>query len=101
MGAALLHSFPWVDVVVRGEAELILPGLVRDLLAQRPLRSQPGFCYREHGAEVIVPEAGAAVVPMVELPTPNYDEYFERLAKTSFAAALSSEVQIQYEASRR
>jgi ribosomal peptide maturation radical SAM protein 1 len=100
MGAALLHSFPWVDVVVRGEAELILPGLVRDLLAPGPLRPQPGFCYREHGAEVIVPEAGAAVVPMDELPTPNYDEYFERLAKTSFAAALSSEVQIQYEASR-
>ena len=100
MGAALLRSFPWVDVVVRGEAELVLPALVRDLLAKEPLHPQPGFCYREHGAEVIVPEAGAAVVPMDELPTPNYDEYFERLAKTSFAAELSTEVQIQYEASR-
>ena len=100
MGAALLRAFSWIDVVVRGEAELVLPGLVRDLLAQGPIRPQPGFCYREHGTEVIVPEAGAAMVPMDELPTPNYDEYFERLAKTSVAAELSPDVQIPYEASR-
>src|SRR5262245_52598312 len=31
MGAALHRTFPWVDVVVRGEAEAVLPGLVADL----------------------------------------------------------------------
>jgi ribosomal peptide maturation radical SAM protein 1 len=37
---------------------------------------------------------------MDELPAPDYDEYFERLAKTSFADELSPIVQVQYEASR-
>ena len=37
MGAALLHAFPQVDVVVRGEAEPVLPSLMRDLLAEAPL----------------------------------------------------------------
>ena len=40
MGAALHRAFPWVDVVVRGEAERVLPELVRDLFAGRG-RSAP------------------------------------------------------------
>jgi hypothetical protein len=36
MGAALHRAFPWVDVVVRGEAGRILPDLVRDLAVPLP-----------------------------------------------------------------
>ena len=55
MGAALHREFPWVDVVVRGEAEHILPGLVKDLFAGGPVRPQPRLCYRDGEGPVAVP----------------------------------------------
>jgi hypothetical protein len=43
MGAALHREFPWIDVVVRGEAERVLPPLVAELVAgeRSPPRPTP------------------------------------------------------------
>ena len=60
MGAALHRVFPWIDVVVRGEAERILPELVRDLLAGGAIRPRPGLCYRDGERSVAVAQAAAA-----------------------------------------
>jgi ribosomal peptide maturation radical SAM protein 1 len=100
MGAALHRAFPWVDVVVRGEAERVLPGLVRDLLGGGRIRPSPGLCYRDGDRPVAIPQSGAAGVPMDEIPTPTFDEYFERLAKTTFASEVMRDVRLPYEASR-
>jgi ribosomal peptide maturation radical SAM protein 1 len=100
MGAALHRQFPWVDVVVRGEAEAVLPGLVRDLLAGGPVRPRPGLCYREDGRSVAVPARGAGAVRMDDVPLPRFDEYFERLAATSFAEELTAYVELVYESAR-
>jgi ribosomal peptide maturation radical SAM protein 1 len=100
MGAALHRVFPWIDVVVRGEAERILPDLVRDLLVGGEIRPRPGLCYRDGERSVAVPQAGAATVAMDEIPTPQFDEYFERLAKTGFTAEVMREVRLPYETSR-
>jgi ribosomal peptide maturation radical SAM protein 1 len=100
MGAALHRAFPWIDVVVRGEAERILPGLVRDLFAGGVIRPQPGLCYRDGDRSVAVPQTGTAAVPMDEIPTPSYDEYFERLGKSSFAAEVTRVLRVPYETSR-
>jgi ribosomal peptide maturation radical SAM protein 1 len=100
MGAALHRAFPWVDVVVRGEAERILPDLVRDLLAGGTVRPQPGLCFREGGRSVRIPQAGGAEVAMDEIPTPTFDEYFERLARTSFVAEVERDVALVYETAR-
>jgi ribosomal peptide maturation radical SAM protein 1 len=102
MGAALHRAFPVVDVVVRGEGERVLPELVRDLLASRPVRPRPGLCYRDpgDGARQVVVEEAAGDVPLDEVPTPRYDEYFDRLARTSFAAELLPEVTLFYESAR-
>jgi len=100
MGAAIHRAFPVIDVVVRGEGERVLPDLALDLLAGRPVRPQPGLCYREPGGEpAVVPEAEHAV-PLDEVPTPRYDEYFERLARTSFAPRVSRDVTMLYESAR-
>lgn len=69
MGAALHRAFPWVDVVVRGEAERVLPELVRDLLAGGGIRARPGLCYRDGDRSVAIPQSGEAGVPMDEIPT--------------------------------
>ena len=100
MGAALHRAFPWVDVVVRGEAERVLPALVRDLVAGAGVRPQPGLCFREGGRSVCIPQAGGAEVAMDEIPTPTFDEYFERLGRTSFVADLQAEVSLVYETAR-
>src|SRR6185436_407025 len=46
MGAALHRAFPWVDVVVRGEAERVLVDLMQDLMAGRPVRPAMRSCIR-------------------------------------------------------
>lgn len=99
MGAALLRAFSWVDVVVRGEAESIVVELMRDLLAGRSPGRRPGLCYREAGELVAVDQAGGEI-QMDELPIPRYEEYFERLAKTGFAAEVLAEVRVPYESAR-
>jgi len=99
MGAALHRAFPWIDVVVRGEAETILPGLVTDLVSGAPLRPRPGLCYREGGRSIAV-AGSAAPIALDDLPLPRFEEYFERLGKTSFAAELAPGVQLVYESAR-
>jgi ribosomal peptide maturation radical SAM protein 1 len=100
MGAALHRAFPWVDVVVRGEAERVLPELVRDLFAGGGIRARPGLCYRDGDRSVAIPQSGEAGVPMDEIPTPRFDEYFERLAKTTFATEMMRHVRVPHETSR-
>jgi ribosomal peptide maturation radical SAM protein 1 len=100
MGAALLRAFSWVDVVVRGEAESIVVELMRDLLAGGPPRARPGLCYREAGVPVVVDQGGGDEVAMDRLPIPMYGEYFERLAKTGFAAEILAEVRVPFETAR-
>lgn len=100
MGAALHRSFPWVDVVVRGEAEAFLPELMRELLEGAPLTPQPGLCYRRDGEVHVVEQVAKRRVAMDEVPLPTYDEYFERLERSSFRDELLPQVRILYEGSR-
>ena len=99
MGAALHRAFSWVDVVVRGEGERVLPEIVKDVLAGNPIRPQPGLCYRDGDTSVAIDEAPGSM-PMDEVPVPRYDEYFARLGGTRFGAALRPRVTILYESAR-
>lgn len=100
MGDALHRSFPWVDTVVRGEGEHVLPELVRDVFAGRAIRQQPGLCYREGGRRFVVAQEGAAEVRMDELPIPDYDEYFERLAQSNIKPEVLRTLTIPFESAR-
>lgn len=78
MGEQLLRSFPWVDSVIRGEADLALPSFARAFAAGADLASVPGIVYRQGGRVV----AGAPPVPVARLddvPVPDFDDYFEQL----------------------
>jgi ribosomal peptide maturation radical SAM protein 1 len=100
MGAALHRAFPWVDVVVRGEAERVLPALVRDVLAGGPPRPQPGLCYRDGPRSIAVDQSPDGAIPMDEVPLPKFDEYLDRLRRTSFAADIALDVGLLYETAR-
>ena len=101
MGAALHRAFPWIDVVVRGEAERVAAGVMRDLIDRKPVRPQPGLCYRDgDGAAVVIPQSSVSDIAMDDVPLPIFDEYLERLAKTSFAPQIVLGVQLVYESAR-
>ncbi len=100
MGDALHRSFPWIDTVVRGEAERVLPELVRDVFAGRPVRPQPGLCFRNGERRVAVDQVGGNEVPMDEVPLPDYDEYFERLDQSSSREEILPNLCIPFESAR-
>jgi ribosomal peptide maturation radical SAM protein 1 len=100
MGAALHRSFPWVDIVVRGEGERVFPRVVRRILDGEAMLEEPGLCFRRDGVLVHVPETAGASVPMTESPMPDYDEYFIRLDESELATDLRSLVKLPYESAR-
>jgi magnesium-protoporphyrin IX monomethyl ester (oxidative) cyclase len=90
MGWATLRAFPWVDVVVSGEADdLILP-LCRRLLEDGPGRGgdlPDGVLVRSHVREGRYGRGGRpvprAVVDHLDgVPLPEYDDYFTALARS-------------------
>ncbi len=100
MGDALHRAFPWVDVVVRGEGERVLPELVRDLFPGQTIRPQPGLCFRRGEQRVVIEPEGGAVVPMDEVPSPDYDEYFERLQQSPSRREILPHLTIPFESAR-
>ncbi len=100
MGDALHRSFPWVDSVVRGEGERVLPELVRDVFSGSAIRPQPGLCYWEGERRVVVAQVGGAEIPMDEVPLPDYDEYFARLDQSSLSAEILPNLGVPFESAR-
>jgi ribosomal peptide maturation radical SAM protein 1 len=76
MGVQLIESFPWIDYVCCGEADITFPKLLGGLLGGTP-RVPAGVLSREGPHE---PQASAAVFDLDSLPYPDYDEYFAALA---------------------
>jgi ribosomal peptide maturation radical SAM protein 1 len=100
MGAALHKAFPFIDVVCRGEGERVLVELVQDVLADRPIRPQPGLCYRVGGEPVAIPMEDRPLLAMTEVPSPLYDDYFDRLDASPLRADVRPDVTILFESSR-
>lgn len=100
MGEGLHRGFPYVDAIVRGEGERILPELVRDVLAGRPFRPLPGVCIRNGDEATIVPQPSGRQVPMNEVPMPDYDDYFRQLEATPFGRNVRPHVRLLFETSR-
>ena len=100
MGAALHKAFPWIDVVVRGEAERVLVPLVEDLLEARTPRPAPGICFRGAEGRTVVGFDGSEPIPMDEVPLPDYSEYFERVRRASYYPLLVAHLRIAYESAR-
>lgn len=100
MGAALHECFPWIDIVVRGEGEQVFVEVVKDVLAGQPIRPQTGLCFREEEKPMVISQKGEPQVMMSEVPSPVYDEYFERLSRSPLQNELKPEVAILFESSR-
>ncbi|MFO0665154.1 MAG: RiPP maturation radical SAM C-methyltransferase [Polyangiaceae bacterium] len=77
MGIEVMRSMPAFDLAVTGEADRAFPELLIALDEGRPPGEVQGVLWRR-GGELVPSSAQAPIENMDELPTPNYDEFFER-----------------------
>lgn len=87
MGAETVRTFPFVDVCVSGEADLLFPELVRRVLGDESLRGLPGVRTRETIEEEFA-DGHFSNAPMVfdmdSLPRPDYSDFFEQFERSAF-----------------
>lgn len=70
----LLSLLPEADVLVRGEGEATLPGLVDRLVTGRPIDDVQGLSYRS-GSEVVHTRPAAPLKDLDALPFPSYERF--------------------------
>jgi len=69
---ATLQAFPWVDLIVRGEADETLPKLLRTGVRSPALALVPGITFRG-GASIVRNPEGPLVADLDALPFPAFD----------------------------
>jgi ribosomal peptide maturation radical SAM protein 1 len=94
-GPALLRAYPFIDAVARGKAEAVAVPLIEDLRAGGPVRPLPGVCSRREETAVATPEDPGAAPPLDELPVPDYDEYFARLAASPLRDYIEPQIPVE------
>ena len=72
--AATLWAFPFIDFIVRGEADETLPLLLAALPDMRRFGEIPGVTFRSGGSIVRNPNA-PVVLDLDKLPMPAFDQY--------------------------
>lgn len=71
-----MRHFPWIDVVVRGEADATFPDLVDRWAAGRPLDDgMPGLTWQDDAGEVHRNPSPPLLADLDALPFPAYDLY--------------------------
>lgn len=100
MGVALARAFPELDVVVRGEADRVLPELLRDLVDGGPITRRPGLCFLRDGELVAEARDSLSAADLDRLPCPDFDDYFARLAQMPFRDRIADRIALPVEASR-
>jgi radical SAM superfamily enzyme YgiQ (UPF0313 family) len=66
-----LDAFPSVDVVVRGEGDIVLPALLGSLAAREDWRSVPGISFRT-STEIVRNADGSLLTDLDSLPMPAF-----------------------------
>lgn len=98
MGVATALEFPWVDLVVSGEAEELLPTLCKTILAGK-LADTPlpagvlGQNIRTHPDPYKAPPRASA--DLNTSPTPDFDDFFEGLDGYALSAEITPALMIE------
>jgi ribosomal peptide maturation radical SAM protein 1 len=98
MAAELVRHFDFVDVVVSGEPELVLPEAIQRKMAGESIDDLPGIYTRANLQRRTSWHNAPPVRDLDALPFPDYDDFFEQLNATSFAT--DEDPRLQFETSR-
>lgn len=99
MGREYARAFPCIDHVVVGEGDVVFPELVRRIAGDRPLDGLAGVTYWA-GEGLVVAGQAPPVRDLDALPTPKYDEYFERHRRLGLTYRKEAIFAIPFESSR-
>jgi ribosomal peptide maturation radical SAM protein 1 len=95
MGLQMARSFPWIDYVCTQEGDVVFPALLNRLLRRGERDPIPGIATSDHVAKWQNP---GLIEDMDALPVPDYAEYFDRIARVSWASQV--DVHLLLETSR-
>jgi ribosomal peptide maturation radical SAM protein 1 len=88
MGAEAVRQFPFLDAVVSGEGEHVLPELVRRVLASEPLSGLPGVRTRDRLDEEFRTGTfpNAPTIPRLDdLPYPDFRDFYEQFGASRYS----------------
>lgn len=94
-GAAWHRDFDFVDLVVRGEGEVVLPELLDHLDRGADLTGVPGLCWRDASGLAIANPMTAAPLPPARIVAPDFDGCLERFGKSEAAAAVEPKLVVE------
>ena len=97
MGREVIRRFPFVNAVVSGEADVVLPDLVRDVLEGRSYDSHPGV-FTASQLLMDPAESTPRLENMDDLPFVDYADFFEQAAAAEKIP--TDNLQLLFEASR-
>ncbi|MDP3092684.1 MAG: RiPP maturation radical SAM C-methyltransferase [Nitrospira sp.] len=98
MGMEYFRAFPFIDYVVVGEGEEVVPALVRHVLEGTSDAVPNGVIFREHGQIRFTPNP-ALFADFAKTGPPDYDDYYHLLAELGDAAQGLDRI-LLYEGSR-
>jgi ribosomal peptide maturation radical SAM protein 1 len=77
MGAELIKTFPWMDMVATGEADRLIVPLVRAVTEGRSPQGLEGLLYREKGCGTVSGKPGPVTdnETFEALPVPDFDDF--------------------------
>jgi ribosomal peptide maturation radical SAM protein 1 len=78
MGPEYVRAFDCIDFAVVGEADVAFPELLRRLSTGEEPSEIEGVVSRNAAGHVLFAGQSRPVLDLNELPTPHYDDYFER-----------------------
>ena len=82
-GAALHRQFPFIDYLIRGEAETSFPSLLKYLNDGGPLPDIPGLCHRGPNGESVADERHPPLVSLSDTLTPRFTTYLRQIDESS------------------
>lgn len=92
MGIEIHRRFPFVDVVVDGEADQIAVALVKELREGKVPDTLSGVTYRSRGESLTVSGERQPVEDMDALPIPDHDDFIRDFNSSSAAADISPQL---------
>jgi ribosomal peptide maturation radical SAM protein 1 len=101
MGVATQREFPWVDYVISGEGDEVLPDFCRQLLETgrnvNPSKLPYGVIGSTHRTSQIAVKAvpRASVHHLDLVPIPDYDDYFQTLTTSKLAPYIQPGIPIE------
>ena len=78
MGVQLHKSFPFLDFVFTGEADLTFPALVRRLASGQPPGDDIKGYVRRRGVVSVDSGPGPCLMDLDQLPYPNFDDFYRQ-----------------------